>query len=59
MPRYDYKCFKCGAYEIIAHDFHAEDQHSCSMDNCNGIMQKLISPASVHFKGTGFYKTGG
>jgi putative FmdB family regulatory protein len=57
MPRYDYKCKECGAHEIIAHSFYADEQHECP--NCKGIMHKVINPTPTHFKGSGFYSTGG
>jgi putative FmdB family regulatory protein len=57
MPRYDYKCKECGAHEIIAHSFYADEQHECLMETCNGIMHKVISPTPTHFKTGGFYST--
>ena len=57
MPRYDYKCKLCGAHEIIAHGFDSDKQHDCPMENCNGVMRKVISATPAHFKGSGFYKT--
>ena len=59
MPRYDYKCKVCGAHEVIAHGFHDEPAQECFMENCNGTMYKVISPAAVIFNASGFYKTGG
>ena len=59
MPRYDYKCKKCGAHEIVAHGFHDEGQHDCFLDSCDGTMHKVISATPAIFKATGFYKTGG
>lgn len=57
MPKYDYKCKSCGAHEIIAHGFYADEKHDCPMERCNGSMEKVFSPTPVHFKGSGFYKT--
>ena len=57
MPRYDYKCKECGAHEIRTHGFHDTPKQDCFMDNCNGIMEKVISPVGVIFNGSGFYKT--
>jgi putative FmdB family regulatory protein len=59
MPRYDYRCKVCDAHEIIAHSFYADDRHDCPTKDCKGIMQKVYNPTPVHFKGSGFYKTGG
>lgn len=55
MPRYDYKCPKCKATEVVVHDFHSTDTHTCF--NCGDLMEKQISLPAVHFKGSGFYKT--
>jgi putative FmdB family regulatory protein len=57
MPRYDYKCKECGAHEIIAHSFYADEQHECPMENWKGIMRKVISPTPAIFNAPGFYKT--
>jgi len=56
-PRYDYRCKKCKAYEIITHSFESDDQHGCAMEGCDGMMNKVISPILTIFKGPGFYKT--
>lgn len=55
MPRYDYKCKKCQAHEVVVHDFHSTDTHDCPM--CGEIMHKVISPTAVVFRGSGFYRT--
>lgn len=55
MPLYDYKCTKCG------HIFEAMQKISeaplkyCPV--CKGPIKRLISPAGVIFKGSGFYAT--
>lgn len=54
-PRYDYRCPKCKAHEIIVHDFHATDTQECAM--CGHAMHKVITAPAVHFKGSGFYRT--
>ena len=54
-PRYDYKCPKCKAYQVVVHDFHSTDVIDCP--ECGDVMEKQISLPAVHFKGTGFYKT--
>jgi hypothetical protein len=35
--------FQCGAYEIIAHDFHAEEQHECPTENCNELCRNSLA----------------
>lgn len=54
-PRYDYKCPKCKAYQIIVHDFHSTDVQTCP--ECGDVMQKQYSVPGVVFRGSGFYKT--
>lgn len=57
MPRYDYICRECGHKEIdVVKSFTDEwvPQH-CGKD----MSQFYDKPAPVHFKGGGFYSTGG
>lgn len=54
MPTYTYKCSKCSITEDIVHGIHEEYLDSCT---CGGEMQKMFYPASVSFKGSGFYST--
>ena len=55
MPRYDYKCPKCKAFQVVVHDFHASDTYECV--DCGNLMERVISAPAVIFRGSGFYKT--
>lgn len=57
MPRYDYRCKECGAFETVVHGFHDEGPHDCFIETCKGTMSKVISPIPTVFKTGGFYKT--
>src|SRR3990172_8640895 len=55
MPIYEYKCNKCGTkLEVIQ---KLSDQPITVCVKCNGAMSKLISPAGLVFKGSGWYIT--
>jgi len=55
MPIYEYKCAKCGhKIEIIQ---KMSDQPITVCEKCNGSMSKVISPAGLMFKGSGWYVT--
>lgn len=55
MPIYEYKCSKCGhRIEIIQ---KMSDQPVTVCEKCNGAMSKVISPAGLVFKGSGWYIT--
>ncbi|MEK6561241.1 MAG: FmdB family zinc ribbon protein [Nitrospirota bacterium] len=55
MPIYEYKCNKCGTkLEVIQ---KLSDQPITVCVKCNGAMSKLISPAGLVFKGSGWYVT--
>jgi len=56
MPIYDYKCSKCG-FQIEIHQSINSKVEQCCL-TCSEPMQKQVStPASLHFKGSGFYQT--
>jgi len=55
MPIYEYKCSKCGhKIEVIQ---KMSDQPITVCEKCNGSMSKVISPAGLMFKGSGWYIT--
>ena len=55
MPIYEYKCSKCGhRIEILQ---KMSDQPVTVCEKCNGAMSKVISPAGLVFKGSGWYIT--
>ena len=53
MPTYEFKCNQCAT--LI--ETNTRDLPTCNL--CGEIMIRLYSSTPVHFKGTGFYKTGG
>lgn len=55
MPLYDYQCSKCQHVVEVRHGFN--DTYAETCPECGGEMKRLISPAPVIFKGSGFYIT--
>jgi putative FmdB family regulatory protein len=55
MPTYDYRCDECGeefeAWQSITDDALTE------CPRCGGPLRKVMSPAGIVLKGSGFYKT--
>lgn len=55
MPIYGYRCQQCG------HEFEVMQSMSeprlTVCPECGGELQKMLYPAGVHFKGSGFYTT--
>lgn len=55
MPLYEYRCESCSERVEVLQKFSDEPLKVCS--KCGGSLEKLISPAGLHFKGSGFYIT--
>lgn len=55
MPKYDFKCTVCGGMQEIDKPMGSDFIPVC----CGVSMQQVYSASPVHFKGSGFYKTGG
>lgn len=55
MPVYTYVCQSCGA-EIERRQSFAEPLLT-TCESCGGSLRKLLHPAGVIFKGSGFYNT--
>ena len=58
MPTYEYKCTKCNATE--EHQRTVDDRDNlpnCKL--CDILMDRIWQATPAHFKGTGFYSTGG
>lgn len=55
MPLYEYKCSSCGSVFEVMQRF--SDQPLKVHQNCGGILERLISPPALQFKGTGWYVT--
>lgn len=53
MPLYDYKCAKCGHVFEVLQKISAEPLKFCPQ--CKGPIKRLISPAGIIFKGSGFH----
>ena len=56
IPKYDYRCNACHNVIELTHGFHDAIVDVCP--ECGvGNLKKLITPAPVHFNGSGFYRT--
>ena len=55
MPLYDYKCTKCNHIFEVMQKISEEPLKFCPQ--CKGPIKRLISPAGIIFKGSGFYVT--
>ncbi len=54
MPTYEYRCTKCGDFEMI--QSMAEDALT-ECPECGNPVKRLISKPAVIFNGSGFYST--
>jgi putative FmdB family regulatory protein len=55
MPHYDYKCTKCGYIFEVQQRITEDPLKHCP--KCKGHIKRLISPAGIIFKGSGFHTT--
>lgn len=55
MPLYDYKCSKCGYIFEVQQKMSEEPLRHCP--KCKGHIKRIISPAGIIFKGSGFHVT--
>lgn len=55
MPTYEYRCAKCGRHFDVYQSF-SEDPLT-KHEDCGGKLTKVLSPAGIVLKGSGFYKT--
>ncbi|HTT62831.1 MAG TPA: FmdB family zinc ribbon protein [Bryobacteraceae bacterium] len=53
MPLYEYKCAKCGEVFELLQKF--SDEPLYEHPGCGGRVEKLLSPAALQFKGSGWY----
>jgi predicted nucleic acid-binding Zn ribbon protein len=53
MATFDFKCNYCTSIE----ETNSNIPEACKL--CGELMVRVWSPTPTHFKGTGFYKTGG
>ncbi len=56
MPTYRYRCAKCGDELEIWQSFE-EKPKTRHAGGCGGKLTKVLSPAGIVLKGSGFYKT--
>lgn len=54
MPIYEYKCQKCGTFEVTQ---RITEKPLGKCPTCKGRVKKLISNTSFQLKGTGWYIT--
>lgn len=55
MPTYQYLCGSCGhRFDIFQ---HFADAPLTTCPNCSGQIHRVLFPAGIVFKGSGFYKT--
>jgi putative FmdB family regulatory protein len=55
MPTYDYRCAKCGDELEVFQTF--AEKPLTKHAGCGGKLAKVLSPAGIVLKGSGFYKT--
>lgn len=55
MPTYDYQCRTCGRITEVIHSMLEEGPTTC--EHCGGELRRILHPAGIIFKGSGFYKT--
>lgn len=55
MPLYEYKCERCNAVFEVIQKF--SDSPLETHEGCGGRVERLLSPAALQFKGTGWYVT--
>jgi putative FmdB family regulatory protein len=55
MPTYEYQCKSCNHRFEIWQKMTDEPLTSCP--ECSGIIRRILFPAGIVFKGSGFYKT--
>ena len=55
MPTYEYRCAKCGDDLEVYQTF--SEKPLTRHKGCGGKLAKVLSPAGIVLKGSGFYKT--
>ena len=54
MPTYDYQCRSCGHTIEVIHPMTADGPTACEL--CGGPLRRVLFPAGIIFKGSGFYR---
>jgi putative FmdB family regulatory protein len=55
VPTYDYQCRSCGNVTEVIHAMTADGPTVC--ERCGGDLRRVLYPAGIIFKGSGFYRT--
>ena len=55
VPTYDYQCRSCGAVTEVIHPMSEDGPSVCEV--CGGALRRVLFPAGIIFKGSGFYRT--
>ena len=55
MPTYEYRCTKCEQHLEVFQSF--SESPLTKHEGCGGKLVKVLSPAGIVLKGSGFYKT--
>ncbi len=55
MPIYEYRCEACGHTFELFQKFADKPVEVCEL--CGARVHKVLHPAAIHFKGSGFYTT--
>jgi putative FmdB family regulatory protein len=55
MPLYEYKCSKCEAVFEVLQKVNAPPLKTCI--RCEGAVERVLSPPTLQFKGSGWYVT--
>jgi putative FmdB family regulatory protein len=54
VPTYDYQCRACGTVTEVIHPMKEDGPSVCEL--CGGELRRVIFPAGIIFKGSGFYR---
>jgi putative FmdB family regulatory protein len=55
VPTYEYVCTKCKNHVDAVQSFTDPPLRIC--ENCGGELRRVFHPATIQFKGSGFYST--
>jgi putative FmdB family regulatory protein len=55
VPTYDYQCLSCGTVTEVIHAMSESGPAAC--EHCGGKLRRVLYPAGIIFKGSGFYRT--
>jgi putative FmdB family regulatory protein len=55
VPTYDYQCRSCGRTTEVIHSMLEDGPTTC--EHCGGQLRRVLHPAGIIFKGSGFYRT--